>query len=380
MRILESQVSLTGRSARSTSAYVRESLAAWAGSARIDYNREEKFSSAAAMASGDQVDLSATAKDLAKKLETEQPLTDTEKALADAVEQIKAAQKKKETDEFEGLSLDAKFSLKILLIEALTGHKVLLFSSRRSADDAPAEAPAKDADQNRNAANGEPARLGWGISYQRHEETKQSESTRFTTDGVVKTADGKEIAFRAELEMNHERITVNDIFLRAGDALTDPLVINYGGTAAELTDQKYDFDLDADGTSEKVSFVKSGSGFLVLDRNGDGQATDGTELFGPTTGDGFKELATFDEDANGWIDEGDSVFGDLRVWSKNAAGQDQYDTLAGKNVGAIYLQKAGTQIGLYDSQNDKEGQVRSTGVYLTEDGQAQTIQQVDLKT
>ncbi len=35
---------------------------------------------------------------------------------------------------------------------------------------------------------------------------------------------------------------------------------------------------------------------------------DGSELFGTSSGDGFKDLATYDEDENGWIDENDSIF------------------------------------------------------------------------
>jgi len=180
--------------------------------------------------------------------------------------------------------------------------------------------------------------------------------------------------------MSRESVTVKDFHLRAGDALIDPLVINFAGNAAELTDEKIDFDLDADGERESVSFVKAGSGFLVLDRNGDGIATDGSELFGPTSGDGFAELAAHDQDGNGWIDEADAVYHDLRVWTKDATGGDLYSTLAEKNVGAIYLRNVSTNFTLQDSTGETAGKVRTTGVYLTENGQANTIQQVDLKT
>jgi hypothetical protein len=50
--------------------------------------------------------------------------------------------------------------------------------------------------------------------------------------------------------------------------------------------------------------VSPRSGLLVIDKNLDGKVNDGSELFGPSTGDGFEKLARYDEDRNGWIDEG----------------------------------------------------------------------------
>lgn len=81
-------------------------------------------------------------------------------------------------------------------------------------------------------------------------------------------------------------------------------------------------DLDADGMEDQISFVLPGSGFLALDLNGDGRINDGRELFGPETGDGFAELARYDEDGNQWIDENDPVFERLRIWTKDAEGRD----------------------------------------------------------
>ncbi|MCK7491413.1 MAG: hypothetical protein MZW92_06645 [Comamonadaceae bacterium] len=69
--------------------------------------------------------------------------------------------------------------------------------------------------------------------------------------------------------------------LRAGDAAKDPLVIGFDGTAAELSDTTFSFDLDGKRRGGGYPFfVGTGSGFLVLDKNGDGvTVNDGSELF-----------------------------------------------------------------------------------------------------
>ena len=96
------------------------------------------------------------------------------------------------------------------------------------------------------------------------------------------------------------------------------------------------------------------------------------------SGDGFAELATLDSDNNGWIDENDAAYEKLSVWTKDSTGKDQLSTLKEANVGAISLARVATPFELKDSQNDQQGEIRATGIYLREDGAAGTIQQIDL--
>ena len=121
------------------------------------------------------------------------------------------------------------------------------------------------------------------------------------------------------------------------------------------------------------------SGFLALDKNKDGKINDGSELFGTRSGDGFKDLASYDEDGNGWIDENDSIWKDLKVWTKDENGRDYLMDLREANVGAIYLGSAQTEFSLNRmADNQTDGIIRRTGVYLKETGEAGTIQHVDL--
>lgn len=101
-------------------------------------------------------------------------------------------------------------------------------------------------------------------------------------------------------------------------------------------------------------------------------------FFGATSGNGFADLAAYDSDGNGWIDEADEVFDKLRIWSKGANGRDVLVGLGVAGVGAIYLGSADTEFSLNSAKNNTNAVIRQTGVFLYENGNAGTIQHVDV--
>lgn len=268
---------------------------------------------------------------------------------------------------------DREISLKKLIVELLSGRRIKAVSigkvDRR-------DAPVKDksaADEARNA------RQGWGMQYDYQSTHSEKEDVSFIARGIVRTADGKQIAFTLQLDMSREYMEQNNQNIRAGDAPIDPLILNFDGKAAELTDKKFSFDLDADGTRENISMPSAGRGFLALDSNGDGMVNDGSELFGPTTGNGFAELKKYDDDGNAWIDENDKIFQRLRIMTVDGEGAGFLSSLGDAGVGAIYLGNATTQFDVRaTNDNSLQGQVRTTGIYLKEDGTPETIQLLDL--
>lgn len=209
--------------------------------------------------------------------------------------------------------------------------------------------------------------------------TSESESTTFATKGIVQTVDGRSIDFNMEVSMSRAFMQETNLLEVKDYIKTDPLMINLDTNIGSVSDQKFFFDLDSDGKEEQISFAGKGSGFLALDKNGDGKINDGSELFGTSSGDGFKDLAEYDEDGNGWIDENDSIFNRLKVWTKDEKGKDFLIDLKKADVGAIYLRNADTQFSLKDDENKLNAEIKKTGIYLREStGAVGTLNHVDL--
>ena len=207
----------------------------------------------------------------------------------------------------------------------------------------------------------------------------EAEHTAFQSQGLVHTKDGRTLTFDVQVEMSRAFCEKYDSIAMEDYICVDPLVFNLDGNVSSISDQKFLFDLNADGTKEEISFTNQGSGFLALDKNGDGEINDGSELFGTKSGDGFADLAAYDEDGNGWIDEADAVFKDLTIWTLNEAGEKVQISLKDADVGAIYLGKASTEFSMKkETDHATNGIVRSTGIFLKESGGAGTVQHIDL--
>ncbi|MFH2123836.1 MAG: VCBS repeat-containing protein [Pseudomonadota bacterium] len=274
----------------------------------------------------------------------------------------------------------ADLNIRILkaMIERITGKQIRLDTPENAVTPLTAGETAPAAPTPETSAPTDNALQGSGLIYDYYESHREYESTAFGAQGKILTEDGKEIDFSVQLNMSRSFITEQSLSIREGDALKDPLVINFGGQAAELTQTKFSFDIDSDGRTDQISFVGSNSGFLALDKNGDGSINNGLELFGAASGNGFAELAAYDLDGNNWIDENDSIYNQLRIWSKDGEGKDILVALGQKGIGAIYLGNVSTPFAIKDSDNTLQGQVRASGIFVNENGTVGTIQQLDL--
>ncbi len=332
MKIEQSNVSLYASHQKTSEVYEAEKLEKWDSEAEAP----ERF-----RRPGDRLELSNTFQSLNQ-----------------------SKQAGKLTDEMgDEISLDPKLMRILRALEILTGKKIDM-SMFKKLQAEPSE---------------QPQRVGWGVNYSYEHHEVHDESLDFSAQGNVKTEDGRTMDFAVAVSMRNHSEVHESVSFKAGDALIDPLVLNFGADTVTISDVKHKFDLDLDGKSDTFSFVGSGSGFLALDKNNDRKINNGSELFGPTKGNGFKELAAYDSDKNNWIDENDSIFNSLVLWTKDDEGVENLYTLKEKNVGAIYLGNVNTQFTLNDSTQNMQGQLKESGVYLKESGGVGTMQEVDLK-
>jgi hypothetical protein len=216
------------------------------------------------------------------------------------------------------------------------------------------------------------------IVYERVSELSIEQSMSFSAKGIVETADGRSIGIDIELSMSASFYERHSERFEAVINFCDPLVINFNAPSAALSQTTFAFDLDCSGSEKQISQLLDGSGFLAVDWNGDGVINNGGELFGARTGNGFAELAAHDHDKNGWLDAADPIFQCLRVWSRGEDGSQSLVALGELGIGAVFLGYVSADYALGDLANPS-GMLRSTGIFLREDGSAGTVQHVDLR-
>lgn len=203
----------------------------------------------------------------------------------------------------------------------------------------------------------------------------ESETLSLLAQGSVQTEDGKTINLSMQSELSRYDSYKVEIHQSLAQ-MVDPLVINLNGELAHVDESEtFSFDLNSDGNEDEIALLEKGNGFLVLDRNENGIIDDGSELFGTQSGDGFADLAAFDEDGNGWIDENDSVFSKLQLWQKSAL-EDQLISLDQAKVGALLLFSVDSSF-TFKEGADTNAELKKSSVVLFEDGRAGWMSHMD---
>ncbi len=301
-----------------------------------------------------------TNKTVAAKEQTKEPITgvtESEKTTDDSTD--------------EDLSLDAHTRLMKNVIESLFGVKIRMMPPMKSSSSEAAATSSDPAASQTAASASEPDHQVKVTEY-----LAEREQLRFSASGSVQTADGKTIDLKLGFAMSYQQLQLSERITRES-ALKDPLVINLEKQFADLQDTRFEFDIDSDGTKDSLANLAKGSYFLALDKNNNQQIDNGSELFGAQSGNGFADLAQYDEDGNSFIDEGDSIYAKLSVWRPDKGMM----AIADVGVGAIYLHPVETQFQNMgnNSEGESQGVLRSSSIYLKEDGTAGTVQQLDLR-
>lgn len=204
------------------------------------------------------------------------------------------------------------------------------------------------------------------VRYRRQESYREVEATSFRASGSVTTADGRQIDFAEALDLARAYARTETVSLRA-TALVP--------SGSEPTPTEAPETPAAADESPRQALALGGS-VLGLDANADGHIDPATELVGGS-GNGFAELQAYDQDGNGFIDEGDEVFGKLALVSSGEDGLAS-TSLAEGGVGAIYLESVATPYTFRGADGDVSAQLSRSGIYLNEAGTTGMVHQIDV--
>jgi hypothetical protein len=155
--------------------------------------------------------------------------------------------------------------------------------------------------------------------------------------------------------------TADPMTLTTSDANSkteSPLAIDLNGNGIQtvaLADSTGTFDLLGDGSKVNSTWLSSGDGFLAVDKNGNGNIDNISELFGGLSkSDGFADLESYDSNGDGQVDLNDHDFANLKIWlDANSNHQtDSGELRSLTDAGVVSLNVNFTEQPFYDAQGN----------------------------
>lgn len=190
----------------------------------------------------------------------------------------------------------------------------------------------------------------------------------------------QELTLNYSLSLSSKSVSYSKVEISAA-ALKDPIIVQFGSQGiGEIKGQK-DFAINEDNILDELPIFSGDVGYLVYDKNNNQQADDGSELFGPKTGQGFIELAQLDSNKNGFIDVEDQHFDQLYLWqpSDDNNPTEQWLSLKDAKIQAISLSAISTPFDFYDQQGKVQAQLRQSSFAISENGLGRGVHQVDVR-
>lgn len=270
--------------------------------------------------------------------------------------------------------IDQRFSKMISLIEKMFGIKIELYDGEAVQQSRDSANRAASAAENTAGASTRQQTL----AVREYHQISEVESSSVAIQGRLELNDGRSLQLDFSLDMSRSRYEeyYGEVVLSGRNV--DPLVVNLNGNAAQLTNQRQAFDLDADGIEEQIAFATGDSAFLAQDKNQNGTIDDGSELFGPNSGSGFSELAQYDDNQDGLIDSLDNIWQSLVLVQRDESGNEQLLSLKDVGISAFVLERTRSPFSLFNNEGERTGVIQETGLYVKEDGSVDSLQHVDL--
>ncbi|UGA38270.1 hypothetical protein JOS77_31155 [Chromobacterium haemolyticum] len=264
------------------------------------------------------------------------------------------------------------------ILEKVLGVKFKVVDGTLQRDDGKDEQSADSRPVRSGQSSTAPQQLLSGGELKQTVDYQESESLAFSAKGSIKTQDGREFNFALDVQMSRSFEYHSSSTLQFGNGhATDPLMLSLGNDAGSFSGASVSFDLQSNGKQSQLPFINN-AGWLALDHNGDGKINDGSELFGTQSGNGFADLAKLDSNGDGVLDDGDAAFAQLKLWSGRDGDKDQLMGLKELGIGAILLPSVDSPFSIKNADNQSQADIRRSGVYLTEDGRAGRVSQVDV--
>ena len=278
-------------------------------------------------------------------------------------------------DEEQSLSqVEFRFSKLVSLLERMFGIKIDVFDEREIQDPGKADAQGETSEP---AARGRPGRQVIE-AIQEYRVVTESESSSVSIQGKLALNDGRQLDVDLSLDMSRTRSEEYWGTMTLSSRTVDPLVVNLNGNAAQLTNQRMAFDIDADGKEDQVAFATGNSAFLALDKNKNGTIDNGNELFGPKSGSGFADLAKYDDNKDGLIDSLDDIWEELLLVQRDESGNETLLSLKDVGISAFVLERTSSPFSLFNDKGEQTGVIRETGLDVRDDNTVDTLQHVDL--
>jgi len=201
----------------------------------------------------------------------------------------------------------------------------------------------------------------------------------YQVQGVFNVND-QELSLDYNFALSSEQVSYSKIEVSAA-ALKDPIIVQFGSQGLGNIKGQQDFAINQDNTLDSLPIFSGDVGYLVYDKNNNQQADNGNELFGPTTGQGFTELAQLDSNNNGFIDPDDQQFEQLYLWQPNGDIDqiEQLLSLAEAKIQAISLSAISTPFDFYDQQGEIQAQLRLSSFAISESGNGRGVHQIDVR-
>ncbi len=267
-------------------------------------------------------------------------------------------------------AIDSDLQVMIWMLEYWTGHKIQIGNAGASVQTEKASGDVQVAIEQQQLN----IQIDDAISpdnFRLH--LREQELTTISIQADITLDNGEVMHIELDERLSRKLDVKMDLSANEMAKMMDPLVLNFHGPLA-LSENRFNFDLNGDGEKESLAKLASQSAYLALDKNGDGIINDGSELFGAITGNGFAELAVYDDDGNGFIDSADAVFNKLQLFTP---GVEKTQSITSKGVEALYLGSTATPHSFTDSKGQTQGQLRSSSFFIADDG-AHSFQQIDL--